>query len=603
MKLGVCYYPEHWPEELWETDAKEMVALGLSIVRIGEFSWSKLEPQEGVYKFEWLDKAINTLHQNGLQIILGTPSATPPRWVIDKFPDLLARDKEGRPRKFGSRRHYCFSHDGYKNFSAKMAERLARRYGDHPAIMAWQIDNEYGCHDTSRSYSQLAKEAFRVWLKKKYESVDQLNERWGNVFWSMEYRDFNEVDLPNLSVTEANPIHVLDFYRFSSDQIIAWNRAQVEAIRIHSNRPVMHNYMGRITDFDHHTLGADLDFATWDSYPLGFLEDRSDRSSAYKDAHQLCGDSDFQAFHHDLYRGVGRGRWAIMEQQPGPVNWAPYNPAPLPGMVKLWTLEAFAHGAEFVAYFRWRQVTFAQEQLHTAIKAPDNFPSNAYHEIKELKEELANYEFETESKATIALVFDYESQWAWEVQPQGKSFDYFELVFDFYCSFRQLGVSIDILSSKLNNLNEYKLVCIPGLFSLSTKMLASLESFKGEILMGPRFNTKTTDFKIEMTSVSKLFGQKIRLTQVETLRPSTIRTIEGRKFKTWIEELEIEGKKLSTVYTSANKTYIGAWPEKETMIKIVSDALSRASIEHKRLPDNIRLSGGYRFDYKSASVS
>jgi len=171
---------------------------------------------------------IEILASEGLQIILGTPSATPPRWVLEKFPDMLAYDKEGRPRKFGSRRHYCFSHEGYKNFAAEMASRLSERYGNHPALYAWQTDNEYGCHDTIRSYSPVSKKAFQAWLRKKSNSIEELNQRWGNSFWSMEYNSFDQIELPNLTVTEANPSHSLDYDRFSSDQVIAswvkiWN--------------------------------------------------------------------------------------------------------------------------------------------------------------------------------------------------------------------------------------------------------------------------------------------------------------------------------------------------------------------------------------------
>jgi len=215
-ELGVCYYPEHWDESLWTKDAAEMVELGLTLVRIGEFAWSRLEPTEGQYDFDWLDRAINILGRTGLKVILGTPSATPPRWLVDKFPDMIAFDILGRPRKFGSRRHYCFSHEGYREISAKMAAQLAKRYTDNPFIQSWQIDNEYGCHDTILSYSNIARQAFQLWLKKKYETPKALNTAWGNVFWSMDYRSFEEVDLPNQTVTEANPSHWLDFYRFSS---------------------------------------------------------------------------------------------------------------------------------------------------------------------------------------------------------------------------------------------------------------------------------------------------------------------------------------------------------------------------------------------------
>ncbi|MEY2991190.1 MAG: hypothetical protein RI946_584, partial [Pseudomonadota bacterium] len=167
--LGTCYYPEHWPENLWKTDAKRMAELGLTWVRIGEFAWSKLEPTSGDLRFEWLDRAIDILGQAGLQVVLGTPTATPPRWMVDKHPDMLAVDANGNPRKFGSRRHYCFSHQGYRQECARIVTLLAERYGSNPYVAAWQTDNEYGCHDTTVSYSDAARQAFRGWLRSKYQ--------------------------------------------------------------------------------------------------------------------------------------------------------------------------------------------------------------------------------------------------------------------------------------------------------------------------------------------------------------------------------------------------------------------------------------------------
>ena len=202
--LGVYYYPEHWSEDVWAEDARRMVDAGLSWVRIGEFAWSRLEPKPDEFDWGWLDRAIGVLGDAGLKIILGTPTATPPRWMLDKHPDMLAVDEQGRPRGFGSRRHYCFSHQGYREESKRITRKFAERYGANKHIQAWQTDNEYARHDTTRSYSYAATEGFHFWLAQKYQSTDALNRAWGNVFWSMEYDDFADIDLPNLTVTEPN---------------------------------------------------------------------------------------------------------------------------------------------------------------------------------------------------------------------------------------------------------------------------------------------------------------------------------------------------------------------------------------------------------------
>ncbi|MGB7316478.1 MAG: beta-galactosidase, partial [Planktotalea sp.] len=349
--LGVCYYPEHWPEDRWAIDGAQMVEAGLTWVRVGEFAWSRLEPAPDDLRLDWLERAINVLGDAGLKVILGTPTATPPRWMLDKHPDMLALDAQGRARGFGSRRHYCFSHKGYIEECRRITRILAERFAKNPHIEAWQTDNEYGCHDTTLSYSDAARSAFQDWCAQTYQSLDALNRAWGNIFWSMEYSSFDQIGLPNLTVTEPNPSHVLAFRRFSSDQVVRFNRVQTDVLRQHTDAPLLHNYMGRVTDFDHYDVGADLDIASWDSYPIGFLSDRLEASPEHKARYLRQGDPDMQAFHHDLYRSVGNGRWWVMEQQPGPVNWAPYNPAPLPGMARLWAWEAFAHGAEAVLYF------------------------------------------------------------------------------------------------------------------------------------------------------------------------------------------------------------------------------------------------------------
>ncbi|HXQ45547.1 MAG TPA: beta-galactosidase, partial [Caulobacteraceae bacterium] len=388
MKLGVCYYPEHWPREVWAEDARRMAEMGLSWVRIGEFAWSRIEPAPGAFDWAWLDEAVETLGAAGLSIVMCTPTATPPKWLIDAHSDVLALDREGRPRRFGSRRHYCFSSETYRSECARITEALAGRYGRHAAVGAWQTDNEYGCHDTTLSYSPNAAGRFRTWLAQRYQSVDALNRAWGAVFWSQEYRDFDEVDPPNLTVTEANPSHRLDYQRFASEEVASFNRLQTDIIRrLSPGRDITHNFMAFHTSFDHFALGRDLDIASWDSYPLGNLE-----SSWFSDAETLRylhqGQPDVQGFNHDLYRAAGRGRWWVMEQQPGPVNWARFNPAPLPGMVRAWTWEAFAHGAEVVSYFRWRQAPFAQEQMHAGLNRSDREVDVGGREARAVADEL-----------------------------------------------------------------------------------------------------------------------------------------------------------------------------------------------------------------------
>ena len=596
-QLGVCYYPEHWPEGQWADDARQMVELGLSWVRISEFAWSRMEASPGVLTWDWLDRAINVLGSAGLNIVLCTPTATPPRWMIDKHPDMLAVTKDDATRKFGSRRHYCFSHLGYRKECARIADLMGKRYGQNPFVKAWQIDNEYGCHDTILSYSPAAETAFRFWLENKYSNIDSLNAAWGNVFWSMEYNCFDQIQLPNQTVTEPNPAHVMDYRRFASDEVVVFNKLQVDALKAHTDMPLIHNYMGRITEFDHFAVGEDLEIASWDSYPLGFLEDRSDQDDEFKHKFMRQGDPDFQAFHHDLYRAVGRGNWWVMEQQPGPVNWAPYNPQPLPGMVRLWTWEAIAHGAQVVSYFRWRQAPFAQEQMHSGLQLPNGEAADCQDEIRMVAAEIATLPTLKTKIANVAIVIEYASAWAWDTQPQSQDFDYFRLVYEFYCGLRRLGLSIDILPSNSKSFEGYKLVLIPGLFAWNTDLEAAIKNFKGQIIVGPRSGSKTNDFQIPKNLPPNLKGFEAAVTSVETLRPTAhVALNDGGHFHIWREHLQTAYEVVEKARDGApalirndNIYYLTGWPDKNGMYRILSELADRAGLPPKDLSEGYRM--------------
>ncbi|RBW62785.1 beta-galactosidase [Ruegeria sp. A3M17] len=594
-ELGVCYYPEHWPEAMWAEDAARMVETGISWVRIGEFAWSRMEPVPGDLQLDWLDRAIDTLGAAGLKVVLGTPTATPPRWMLEKHPDMLAVDAQGNPRKFGSRRHYCFSHPGYVQESVRIARIMGERYGRNPHIGSWQIDNEYGCHDTTVSYGLAALHAFRLWLKDQYGSIDALNEAWGNIFWAMEYRDFDQIDLPNLTVTEPNPAHVLAFRRFSSDQVVAYNKAQADVLRALTDAPLLHNYMGRVLDFDHFKVGEDLDIATWDSYPIGFLSDRLEADEAHKTAFLQQGDPDMQAFHHDLYRAVGRGRWWVMEQQPGPVNWAPYNPAPLPGMVKLWSLEAVAHGAEVVSYFRWRQAPFAQEQMHAGLLTPNNRPAPALTEAKQTSDALSEIGNVVQAQAQVAILFDYASDWAWSTQPQGAGFDYFRLVFSAYRALRRAGLSVDFVSSTKLPRVGYKLILAPGIATMRDNLEHQLAEACDLLIMGPRSGAITHDFQIPRARPG-LNGLKCDVDLVETLPPNIRRGVEGGgAAQHWIDRISGTAPNLLTfadgtpALLGENRLwYLAGFPNDTLWDRVVEMAARKTDVTLFSMPKGLR---------------
>ena len=618
MKLGVCYYPEHWPEASWAEDAARMAALGIHWVRIGEFAWSRIEPEPGRFDWDWLDRAIETLAAAGLKIVMCTPTATPPKWLADAHPDMLALDAQGRPRGFGSRRHYCFSSPAYRSECARIVEAVAARYGRHPAVGAWQTDNEYGCHDTTISYSQNAARAFRDWLSRRYQSVAALNRAWGAVFWSQEYRTFDEIDPPNLTVTEANPSHRLDYARFASDEVVSFNRLQTEILRRRSpGRDITHNFMGFYTEFDHFDVARDLDFASWDSYPLGFLE-QFWFDPDEKLAHLRQGHPDISAFHHDLYRGVGRGRWWVMEQQPGPVNWARFNPAPLPGMVRSWTWEAFAHGAEVVSYFRWRQAPFGQEQMHAGLNRPDRNLDQGGREAAAVAAELSTIgELAPCRRADVALVFSYEADWQIGIQPHAEDFRWLRLAFEAYSTLRRLGLDIDIVSPDAD-LKGYRLIVAPSLPILRAETQAALEASGAIVLFGPRTGSRTVDGHIPDDLPPGPLASRLpfRVARVESLRPGAEpAVIHGHarlSGRLWREHLETDLPPRARFDDGAPAWvahmgwhYLATWPEPALFDVIATAVAAEAGLTPAPLPPAVRIRSrdGVRFAFNYAADS
>lgn len=600
--LGVCYYPEHWPQSAWETDARRMRELGISHVRIGEFAWSRLEPSRDAFDFDWLDQAIQVLHKAGLKIVLGTPTATPPKWLMDEYPEIAPVDEQGRPRGFGSRRHYTFSSQVWWRESARIVEIMARRYGQHPALVGWQTDNEYGCHDTTLSFGSEDLKAYRRWLRLHYQSVDQLNEAWGSVFWSMELRSFDEVTLPNLTVTEANPAARLDFWRFHSDQIAAYDEMQCAIIRRHSpGRWITHNFMGFVNDFDHWKLADNLDLASWDSYPIGFVE-KFPFSEAERNRWAETSHPDIAAFHHDLYRGAGKGRFWVMEQQPGPVNWAPWNPVPRPGMVRLWTWEALAHGAEVVSYFRWRQAPFAQEQMHAGLNLPGmNELSPGGREAAAVADELARLgKLPAAKQAQVAIVYDYETYWATIIQPQGKDFRYEELAFRWYEAIRRLGLNVDFVRPG-GSLKAYALVLVPCLMQINEAAMQAFEQADGMVLYGPRSGSRDRNFHIPQNLPPGPLAALIdmRIIQVSSLRPGLSVTVAGEisgEAIRWREDVETGAEVLArfsdgkpALIREKNHHYLAGWANAALLAGLMQFMVRQAGLATDNLPAHIRL--------------
>ena len=611
--LGVCYYPEHWPEAWWADDARRMVEAGISNVRIGEFAWSRYEPKRGQFQWGWLDRAIETLGKAGLKVVLGTPTCAPPKWLVDEHPDMVPIDEQGRPRGFGSRRHYTFSSRSYFEESRRIVEILAKRYGQNPYIDGWQTDNEYGCHDTILSWGPEDLKGFRDWLRRTYQSPEQLNDAWGNAFWSMEMQSFDQVSLPNLAVAETNPAARLDFWRFQSEQVVAYNRMQCDIIRAHSpGRWITHNMMGFFNDFDHWAVGDDIDVASWDSYPVGFTE-----RFPFTEAEHLrwaeSGHPDIAPFFNDLYRAIGRGRFWVMELQPGPVNWASWNPVPKPGMIRVFTWEALAHGAEVVSYFRWRQAVSGQEQMHAGLNLPGSHEwSPGGREACVVGEEIkAIGILPAPSQADVAIVYDYEASWITRAQPQGKDFEFSTLMFRWYGAVRELGIDIDFVRPGAS-LKDYKLVLVPTMPHVNDAAERAFFDAKGVVLYGPRTGSKTRHHAIPENlapgPISPLV--KARILQVSSLRPGLSNKVKGEVTGSairWQETVETRGAKALGTFENGeaalveanNHLYLGCWPDDKLLKSVINLVMSKANLITTLLPEGVRLRrrGKYLFAF------
>jgi beta-galactosidase len=538
MKLGVCYYPEHWPAERWPVDAALMRVGGLSIVRIGEFAWAKMEPSEGEFNWNWLDQIIDILATEGLEVILGTPTATPPAWLVRAHEDVLPVDAEGRQRRFGSRRHYCANNPNYQAHTVRIVNTMAARYGSHPAVIGWQIDNEFGCHETIRCYCDNCALKFRLWLRERYRNIETLNSAWGTVFWSQTYTDWEEIAPPNLTVTEPNPSHVLDYYRFSSDSWVGYQQLQIDLLRQHADQQfITHNLMGNYPDLDYHATARQLDFVTWDSYPTGYAELQS--QSLYRPEEPRpnftfdAGDPDVTGFCHDLTRGLKQAPFWVMEQQCGNVNWSEFNTGVRPGIVRLWTWHALASGANAVLYFRWRATQFAQEQHHSGLLNHDGSPGVGYRDLLAMKTEQSEMTVISDEPhgAQIALLLDYDDLWAIQLQPHRKDFGYFRHHFIFYRALQRLGLSVDLVNADAD-LGAYKIIVAPTAFMADEKLNTTLTRYVssgGRLLFGVRSGFKTPSNRVTDKPLPGVFGELVGASVGEwhSLPPGVVYTLNS----------------------------------------------------------------------------
>ncbi len=486
MYFGACYYPEHWPEERWATDVKLMQEAGFNLVRIGEFAWTRMEPEEGRFAFDWLDRIIGMLGDAGIKVVLGTPTASPPKWIMDRHPDLYKRDEYGHVRGFGTRMHYCFNNPEYPHYVRSIVGAMAERYKDHPHVIGWQIDNEFGCVGTTRCYCDTCKTAFQAWLQTKYGTVQALNEAWGTVVWNNEYRSFEEIETPKLTVYPLhNPGMQLDYRTFASDAVRRFMNIQVDLIRgAAPHQKITHNMMGIFNDIDYYALSRTLDVAGLDLYP-NFPE--GEPIHPYTPALQ-----------HDATRGFKMRNYWIMEFQSGTPGANILKTPARPGDLRRWTYQAIAHGADALLYFRWRTAVLGSEQYWHGILQHSGVPGRKYAEVKRVGEELKQLEpFLTGSviRHDAAIVRDYRNEWVFEIQPHHPDYSYMRQVKNIHRYFFDRHNGVDVIAPDAD-WEPYKLLILPHLAISDERLTEKIYRFVqsgGVILTDFRAGTKLPD--------------------------------------------------------------------------------------------------------------
>ncbi len=478
MHYGADYNPEQWPEELWPEDVARMREAGVTMVSLGIFAWSRIQPREGEFDFGWLDRAIDLLHEGGIAVDLATATASPPPWATAAYPEMLPQDENGATYWPGSRQQFAPSSPVYRRLAGELVTAIAERYAAHPAVVMWHVNNEYGCH-VNMDFSDAARDAFRRWLADRYADVDALNAAWGTDFWSQRYGSFDEVFPPRKAPYSVNPGQMLDFRRFTSDMLLECYLMERELIRAAgATQPITTNVMGAFKPANYAQWAEHLDVISDDAYP-----DPNDPES-FRAA----------AFQRDLVRSLKPDvPWLLMEQSTNALNWRRSNAPKAPGQMAALSAQAIGRGADGILFFQWRQSKAGAEKFHSAMRPHAGTDTRTWREVTALGAQLAALPALPQaapgtSDARVALVFDWENWWAVEASDHPQNgLDYLAVVQRWYRALHRRHVQVDIVPpSRVDG--RYALAIAPLLYLLRETDAAALTSFVeggGHLLAGP----------------------------------------------------------------------------------------------------------------------
>ena len=475
FELGAAWYPEQWPESRWDADLMLMQQSHFTVARVGEFAWSRLEPTEGHFDLDWLDRAIRLAEKHHIAIVLGTPTDAPPAWLTAKYPQTRGMNADGRLREHGNRRQFNYANPLYRRMCVEIATRLAKRFGHDPNVIGWQLGNEI----SDESFDPATRAQFQAFLQAKYKTLDSLNDHWATEYWSQKYTAWSQIPLNGEG---GNPALLLEHKHFVTATWQSFLHDQIAAIRplVDKRQFITTNVggLGWTDNWDHYKINEELDLASWDDYVgTGHLNVMSN------------------AFMNDFVRGWKRNNFWVMETEPGTVNWSPLNNALDPGETRALAWQTIGHGADAVLYWQWRSALNGQEQYHGALVGPDGKPLPIYDEIQQLGDDLVKTSAalrDTKPVADVAILIDYDSRWAIEFQPFNKSYDVLQVALDYYQALSANGRTLDIISPNAP-LSQYKLVIAPSLNVLPQALANHLLDYVhtgGQLVLGPRSGMK-----------------------------------------------------------------------------------------------------------------
>ena len=474
--VGAYYYPEHWDELQWDRDLKKMAEMGFEFTHFAEFAWAQLEPEEGVYDFKWLDKAVNIAAKYNLKVIMCTSTATPPVWLVRKYPDILIQHEDGTKDDHGSRQHASFSNNYYREYSQKMIAELAKHYGNDDRIIGWQVDNE---PRGMRDYGKDAQQRFRDWLKNKYNTVDVLNKAWGTNFWSGTYSSFSEINIPQYSQWGMNLYQKLDHSRFVDEETASFLDDQALTIKKYA-KPEQWVTTNYIPMYESRCIGGnkELDFISYTRYMV-YGEHKGIGSKGYR-----VGEYSRIAMANDYFRPL-TPLYGVMELQPGQVNWGSINSQPLPGAVHLWLWHVFAGGSQFTCTYRFRAPIYGYEQYHYGIVGPDGVtPTPGGLEYQQFIEEIKTLRKESSLglmpkeyvNRKTAILYDPDNTVAINQNKQNSVWDTEQHVLKYYKALKSFGAPVDFIRENMN-FDKYPVVVVPAYQQMSLELIDKLETY------------------------------------------------------------------------------------------------------------------------------